>query len=215
MRIHTFRQILIPTILFAAVAAAAEGQYKAESAGAPPSDVPAAFSSLLQKEGTKLVDPQGKTFLEVWLVSTAPSGPKTAEENVTLTTIPHGALLAVLRFPMQWYDRRGQVVKPGIYTARFSLFPISGDHQGIAPQRDFIALTKMSDDTDPKATPNFAELMKWSEKAAGAPHPLVMSIWKADEAKADFSAQGESDWVLQRKIGDTWIALVVVGKSAA
>lgn len=213
MQNSLYSRILIAGVLTAAAALAAE--YKAAPAGAPPADVPAPFAGMLQKEGTKILDDKGTAFCEIWLVSTAPTGAKSDEQNVTLTTIPHGSLMGVVRFPVQWYDRRGTPVKPGVYTVRYSMFPISGDHQGIAPQRDFWVLTKMSDDTDPKATPNFDTLMNWSKKAAGSPHPLVMSIWKADDAKEDFSASGESDWVLQRKMGDIWLDIVVVGKSAA
>jgi hypothetical protein len=204
------------TILFAMVAtAAAFGQYKADSAGAPPTDVPANFRQLLQSDGTKIVDAKGATVSEIWLVSTAPNGPKSSEENITLPNIPHGSLLGVIRFPVAGKDRRGQGIKPGIYTLRYSMFPISGDHQGVAPQRDFAVLTKMSDDTDPKAAPNFEALMGMSRKASGTPHPLVMSIWKADDPKQDFTQQGENDWVLQRKLGDTTIAIVVVGQASA
>jgi hypothetical protein len=205
-------RILI-TGAFAAIAAFA--QFKAEPAGAPPADVPAPFSQALQKEGTKMVDAQGAAVSEIWLVSQAPNGPKSGEENVTLPNIPHGSLLGVIRFPKQWNDRRGQVIKPGVYTLRYSMFPINGDHQGVAPQRDFMVLTKMSDDTDPKAAPNFDTLMNWSRKASGTPHPLVMSIWKADDPKPDFSKQGETDWVLQRKMGDTMLAIVMAGKASA
>jgi hypothetical protein len=197
------------------LATAATAQYKAESAGAPPADVPKPFADLLQKEGTKVLDPKGAAFAEVWLVSAAPHGSKSGEENVTLPDIPHGSLMGVIRFPVQWYDRRGQIVKPGIYTARYSMFPISGDHQGIAPQRDFWILTRMADDADPKATPKFDALVDWSRKASGTPHPLVLSIWKADDPKADFYSSGENDWVLQRKLGDVWLAIILVGKTAA
>lgn len=194
---------------------AAWAQHKAEPAGAPPAEVPAAFSALLNKEGTKITDAKGTVLEEIWLVSTAPNGPKGGEENVTLPNVPHGSLIGVIRFPTQGGDRRGQVVKPGVYTLRYSMFPVSGDHQGIAPQRDFAILTRMADETDPKATPNFETLVAWSRKASGSPHPLVMSIWKADDAKADFSKQGEDDWVLQRKMGDVWLAIIMIGKTAA
>ena len=202
-------------ILGILAAGVALGQYKAESAGAAPSDVPSNFRQLLQKEGTKIVDAKGATVSEIWLVSAAPNGPKSSEENITLTNVPHGSLLGVIRFPGAGNDRRGQGIKAGIYTMRYSMFPISGDHQGVAPQRDFAILTKMADDADPKSTPNFEGLMGWSRKASGTPHPLVMSIWKADDPKADFSMQGEKDWVLQRKMGDTVIAIVVLGSAAA
>lgn len=202
-------------LITALTATAALAQFKAEPAGAPPADVAAPFAATLQKQGTKIIDPSGKTLSEIWLVATAPNGPKSGEENVTLPNMPHGSLIGVIRFPAQYNDRRGQVVKPGIYTLRYSMFPISGDHQGIAPQRDFAVLTRIADDTDPKAAPKYDALMDWSRKASGTPHPLVMSIWKADDPKDDFSASGETDWVLQRKLGDVELAIVVVGKASA
>ena len=207
-----FSRILTLGIL---AAAALSAQYKADSAGAPPSDLPPGFADVLQKQGTKILDAQGKAISEIWLVTTAPSGSKGGEENVTLTTIPHGALIGVMRFPAQFYDRRGQVVKPGVYSLRYSMFPISGDHQGIAPQRDFAILTRIADEKDTKALPNYDTLMDWSRKASGTPHPLCISIWKADDPKDDFYSSGETDWVVQRKMGDVELAIIVVGKTAA
>ena len=195
-------------------AAAALAQYKAESAGAPPSDVPAAIASTLQKDGTKITGPNGAVS-EIWLVSAAPKGTPSGEQNVTLLDTPHGSLMGIIRFTSNGKDRRGQLIKPGIYTLRYSMFPINGDHQGVAPQRDFLVLSGIADDKDPKATPDFDTLMKQSEKALGTKHPGVMSIWKADDMNQNLAQQGESDWVLQRKIGDLNLAIVVVGTAAA
>jgi hypothetical protein len=215
MRIHRFRflQILAAGVL--AASASIAGEYQAAPAGPPPSEVPGAFSALLEKDGTRIVDAKGGVVSEIWLAATAPHGPKSDETNVTLADIPHGSLMGVIRFPAAGKDRRGQAVKPGIYTLRYSMFPIDGAHQGVAPQRDFWLLTRMADDTDPKALPNYDALVDWSRKASGMPHPLVISIWKADDPKADFYSAGESDWVLQRKMGDVWLAIVVIGTAAA
>src|SRR5947209_986741 len=191
----------------------AVGQYKSAPAGPPPSDVPPAFASLLEKTGTQITDSSGKVIVEIWLVSSIKKGPKSSEENVTLPGIPHGTLLGVLRAPGTYNDRRGQVIKPGVYTLRYSMFPINGDHQGVAPQRDFFVLTKMSDDPDPNANPNFDTLMTSSRKASGTPHPLVLSIWKADDPKPDFSQQGD-DWVLTHSAGDTALSIILVGKAS-
>jgi hypothetical protein len=194
-------------------AAAAFGQYKAAPAGPPPSDVPPAFASLLEQNGTQITDGTGKVVVQIWVVKSIKKGPKSSEENVTLPDIPHGTLLGVLKAPGTYNDRRGQVIKPGVYTLRYSMFPINGDHQGVAPQRDFFVLTKMSDDGDPNANPNFDTLMTWSRKASGTPHPLVLSIWKADDPKPDFSQQGD-DWVLTHSAGDTALSIILVGKAS-
>lgn len=208
------RSLLSRVVVCAAVCAtAALAQYKAEPAGAPPSGVPSAIASTLQKEGTKVTGPDG-VVAEIWLVSTAPKGSPSGEQNVTLPDIPHGSLLGIIRFATNGKDRRGQLIKPGIYTLRYSMFPINGDHQGVAPQRDFMVLSSIADDTDPKAMPDFKTLMAQSEKALGTKHPGVMSMWKADDENQNITQQGD-DWVLQRKMGTVNLAIVVVGTASA
>ena len=194
-------------------AAAAFAQYKADSAGAPPADLPAPYASLLQSEGTKVTGPDGA--LEIWLVKALPKGPASGEQNVTFDTVPHGSLIGVIRYPGKGKDRRGQLIKPGVYTLRYSMFPINGDHQGVAPQRDFLILSAIADDKDPASKPDFAALMALSQKALGTQHPGVLSLWKADDMNQNLTQQGESDWVLQRKIGDVNLAIVVAGTAAA
>ena len=152
-------------------------------------------------------------FCEVWFRTSLPAGAKSAEESVTLPTIPHGTLLGVIRFAAQGADRRGQPIKPGVYTLRYSLQPLNGDHLGVSPQRDFLVLVPAGDDKDLNATPNFDALMAMSRKASGTPHPAVLSMWGAGASDpAGFAKQGENDWVLTRKIGATPISVILVGK---
>ena len=198
-----------------AAGALAFGQYKSEPAGAPPSEVSAAIGGALQKDGVRITGPKG-TVCEIWLRTTAPSGPKSSEADLTLSTIPHGSLLGVIRFPDKGTDRRGTAVKPGVYTLRYSYYPVNGDHQGVAPQRDFALLSLASADTDLNATPKFDDLVAISKKASGGTHPLVLSIWNPDpDFKAGFDKQGDTDWVLQEKMGDTSFAIILVGTAGS
>src|SRR5262249_27119070 len=160
--------------LFIMAAGAAFSQYKLEPAGSPPADLPGAISATLQKDGAKVSG--GGSVCEIWFVSKAPAGPKTTEEAVSLPTIPQGALLGVLRFPGKGSDRRGQTIKPGGYTLRYSLQPVNGDHQGVAPQRDFLVMVPLTDDTSTAPVPGFDDLMKKSRKASGTPHPAILSM---------------------------------------
>lgn len=210
MRHPPLSRLALPLTLFSAAAFA---QYKAEPAGAPPSDLAPAIAKALQADGTKITN-NGKPYLEIWFRADKPSGPKSAEEAVTLPNIPQGALLAVIRFDGKGSDRRGQAIKPGVYTLRYSLIPTNGDHQGAAPQRDFVLMSPATDDKDPNATPGFEALVDMSKKASGTGHPAVMSLWKADDAKTGLSQQGD-DWVIQTKLGDTMIALILIGAAAA
>ena len=205
------RSLLI-TLALATVSATA--QYNAEPAGAPPAEVAPSISAALQKTGTKITN-NGTPYCELWFRADKPTGGKNAsEEAVTLPAIPQGALIAVIKFEGKGADRRGQTIKPGVYTLRYSLMPVNGDHQGAAPQRDFLLMVPAADDKDLNAAPAFEALVDMSKKASGTPHPAVMSLWKADDTKSGLSQQGD-DWVLQTKIGDTEIALIVIGTAAS
>jgi hypothetical protein len=187
---------------------AAFAQYKAETAGAPPSEVAPPIAQALQKNGVKITN-NGAPYAEIWFRSQLPTGGK-PEEGQTMTGVPVGAFLGVIRFDGKGQDRRGQNIKPGVYTLRYGLIPINGDHQGAAPQRDFMLMVPAATDTDLNATPEFGPLTKMSMQASGTPHPAVLSFSKADSDSPGFSKQGD-DWVLQSKIGDTPIALILIG----
>jgi len=192
-------------------AGAAFSQYKLEPAGPPPADLPGSIAATLQKDGTKVAG--SGLVCEIWFVSKAPAGPKTTEEAVSLPTIPQGALLGALRFPGKGSDRRGQTIKPGVYTLRYSLQPVNGDHQGVAPQRDFLVMVPAADDTKPGDIPNIDDLMKMSRKASGTPHPAVLSMSSSSNAAfPELKKEGDSDWALHAKIGDTAVAVIVIGK---
>ncbi|MGH9658465.1 MAG: hypothetical protein ACRD96_07970, partial [Bryobacteraceae bacterium] len=119
-------------------ASAAMAQYTVVPAGAPPPEVTAAFASMLQKEGAKVVGAGNAVVCEVWFRTAAPHGPKATEEGISIPTIPHGAFVGVLRFTGKGSDRRGQGIEAGVYTLRYTHQPVNGDHLGVAPQRDFL-----------------------------------------------------------------------------
>ncbi|HYL36952.1 MAG TPA: hypothetical protein VEV17_13640 [Bryobacteraceae bacterium] len=189
------------------------GQYKADPAGAPPPELAVNIAQLMQKSGFRISN-AGAPYCEIWFRATPPSGPATSEQNVTLPSIPFGALLGVIRFDGNGADRRAQPIKAGLYTLRYGILPMNGDHQGAAPQRDFLLLTPAADDQDTNATPNFDALVAMSRKASGTPHPAVLSFWKADTDSPGFSQQGD-DWVLQAKLGDTPIAVILIGAASS
>jgi hypothetical protein len=203
------KKLLVLMVAFGSLALA---QYKMEPAGAPPSDVGGAFAAALQQQGIKISGPGGSVYCEVWFSSQVASGTKASDDTVTLP-IPQGALLGVIRFPGAAQDRRGQSLKACTYTLRYSQYPVNGDHQGVAPQRDFALLVRAGDDPDPKANPSFDALVALSAKASGTPHPAVLSMWNSASKKfPDFNKQGEHDWVLDTKVGDVAISIILAGK---
>jgi hypothetical protein len=203
-----------PIILALSLAASlfADGDYKAQPGGALPESA-ATLKATLEASGTKVVDGAGKLYAELWLRTTQPADAKSAEQNITLPEMPHGALMGVISFPAGASDRRGQAIKPGVYTMRYSQFPITGDHQGVAPQRDFLILSPIGEDKDPEAMPKFDALMVMSRKASGTTHPLILSMWKSDQPGPSLAKEGEHDWVLTRKIGSLPVAIIVSGRA--
>jgi hypothetical protein len=203
------KKLLVFSLLTAASAAFA--QYKMEPAGTAPSELAPDIAAVLQQPGSKILNGGGSAVCEVWMAKDIPAGQSSAEPNVVFGNIPHGALLGVVRFPVAGSDRRGQTLKPGVYTMRYSRYPVDGDHQGVAPQRDFLLLVPASADKDPKALPAYEQLVEMSRKASGTPHPAELSI-EQPAGDPGFVKEGEKDWVLNTKIGSTPIGIILVGK---
>jgi hypothetical protein len=198
--------------LMAFSAGAALAQYTMAPGAAPPADLAPAFAAVVQQQGVKVLGAGGAVYCEVWLSTKVPMGPKSTDDAITLS-IPQGTLLGVIRFTGPAQDRRGQSLKPGTYTMRYSQYPVNGDHQGVAPQRDFALLVRPSDDTDPSAKPAFDALVGLSTKVSGTPHPAVLSIWgSASDKFPNFGKQNDHDWVLDEKVGDLAISIIVAGK---
>src|SRR4051812_12206155 len=98
----------------AAVAVCAQTQ---ESAGAPPSDLDPAIAGIVQKDGVRIKN-GAKTLMELWFVTKAPTDGSNGQDSVTFQNIAPGSFMGVMRFPERGSDRRGQTIKPGVYTMR-------------------------------------------------------------------------------------------------
>jgi hypothetical protein len=213
---RTVNRMMKRALAASLAATAVFAQYKLEPAGAPPAEVAAAIASDLQPAGHKVLSGDGKVWCELWFRKGPPSGPQTTETDVTWKNVLPGAIVGVIRWPAAGYDRRGQSVKPGVYTLRYSMHPVNGDHLGVAPQRDFLVLTPAALDTDPNPVPVFDALMNMSRKASGTQHPAVLSIYKIDgDFKPGLTQAGEHDWNLHVSVGDVNVAVTIVGKSEA
>jgi hypothetical protein len=185
-------------------------QYKADKAGPLPPEVAPGIAQVLEKSGFRITN-NGAKYCEVWFRAELPRAAGSKEPNVTLPNIPVGTLVGVIRFNAPGLDRRGQSIAPGVYLLRYGIMPDNEHHEGAAPHRDFLLLTPAGEDQDPNATPNFDALVALSRKASRTPHPAVLSFWKADTDAPGFWQQGDTDWVLQAKLGDTPIDLIIAG----
>lgn len=192
-------------------AVAAFGQFTAEPAGAPPQELSAAIIAELEPAGHKVVGADGAVWMELWFRKSAVEGQSPGELDVSWADVPHGTLVGAIRFSAEGEGRRGQKVEPGVYTLRFSFFPVDGAHQGIEPSRDFLILSKAESDQDPAAMPSFDELMDMSREVSGTSHPVSLACWKAEGDWQEGLTQMEHDWVLGVKVGETEIMVIVKG----
>jgi hypothetical protein len=203
-------------VALAALSLSAE-DLKVEAGSAAPAELADSVKALLEPAGTKIVK-DGKPLAEIWFRKDAPASKPTTEGSLSMPGIPHGTLLGVMRLEQAYNDRRGQALKAGLYTMRYSYYPENGDHQGAAPQRDFLLLTFAAEDKDGAATPDFKTLTEGSKKVSGTPHPAVFSIWKEDPKffkENSLEKSGEHDMVLQKKIGTIPVSMIIVGKVEA
>lgn len=204
--------VLSLALISGAALVARADQYKLEPAGAPPAELSPAIAGLLQEKGHKVLSADGKVWCELWFAKAEAKGPVTTESDVTWKTMVHGSVIGVIRWPAQGKDRRGQQVKPGVYTLRYGLFPINGDHQGVAPQRDFLVMSPSAMDQKPEPVGKFDDLMNFSRKVSGTPHPAVLSMWLVESGfEPGLSQAGEHDWALQAAVGEAKISVILVG----
>ena len=205
------RLVFLSTLSLLLVPGVFAQEYKYEPTAGSAPGLPAAYAAVMQSQGARVSGASGP-WCEVWPVKSLTAGKST--DSAIVFGLDQGTLVGVLHFPEKGSDRRGQVIQPGFYTMRYSLFPVDGAHSGVAPQRDFVLLTPIASDPDPAAKPSFENLVKASLKASGTPHPAVLSIeTPADGVTAPGVAkEGEKDWTLTLKAGDVTMSIIVVGK---
>jgi hypothetical protein len=197
-------------LFFGAAVALACAQYKLEPISEAAPGLPAPYASVIDTKGYRVTGPSG-VWCEVWFRKTIPTTAKPADTAI-LFPVAQGTLLGVLRFPKNGADRRDQIIKPGLYTMRYSNYPVDGAHQGVAPQRDFALLTPVANDADPSAMPAFDKLVEMS-KTSGTAHAAVFSLQPPVGSTPSLAKSGDTDWVLSVKAGDLTLGMIVVGKA--
>jgi len=115
----------------------------------PPAGLSEAVKGALNGQGYRVVDGEGNTYAEFWLRKAVPAlgKPSGAQGAVQFPILAEGELLGALRFPGEGYDYRDQVIAKGVYTIRYGLQPVNGDHLGVSTYRDYALLLPAAKDT--------------------------------------------------------------------
>ena len=188
------RRIFTYTFIFSllAISAFANGN-KLEPIGAF-TDASASDSvkKALEEKGYRVTLTDGTTFCDIWLRKAVPTHEKKDISGAIYTEIANSAIIGVVSFPKTSSDFRGQEIKAGAYTLRYSLHPTDGNHMGISPYRDFLLLVPVALDQNADATYKFEELTKLSAKTNGSNHPAPFSLL-ANESKSDVPTLSENE----------------------
>jgi hypothetical protein len=199
--------IFFVLMLCAAPRASAQG-YKVESAAvAAPTELSAAVRDTLSPQALRVSGPGG-VVCEIWLRKAVPGQAATQNLGVIYTQLQEGTLVAAIRFPSDLKDYRRQNVKAGVYTLRYALSPVNGNHQGVAPQRDFLLAIPTAIDQDP-ANLTQAQTIELSKKSTSTNHASVWSLMPGD------GAAGAATAITHDSDADLWIAQFSVSIAGA
>ena len=168
-------------LLFLAPAVVSADDFKVEAIkDGPPAGVAPEIASGLNGQGYRITDDQGKPFGDVWLRKAVPTTarPAGAKGAIQFPFLAEGELLGVLHLVGEAHDYRDQTIDKGLYTMRYGLQPINGDHLGVSPFRDYTLLLPAAKD---KATAVLArkQLEAESSEAAGSTHPATFFMLSA------------------------------------
>jgi len=173
----------------------------------PPAALSSTVKGALGAQGYRVIDEGGKSYAEFWLRKAVPASGKPAgpQGAVLFPILAEGELLGALRYPGEGHDYRDQTIAAGVYTLRYGLQPVNGDHLGVSTYRDYALLLPANKDS--ALTPLAKKKLEGdSAEAAGTSHPAVLMLLAPPEP----ASQGEPALVHDQE-QDTWGAVVSLG----
>ncbi len=185
-------------------------------------DLSEAIAAELAPTGYRVVQGESRAIWEIW-----PAKKWSVEAGFTATPVrlypfQEGELIGVAKLRRRGSDFRDQTISRGVYTLRYALQPVDGNHIGTSPTRDFLLMVSAQEDPSPE--PRATEgLLEASAEAAGSSHPAMICLQKLDDgatAPALRYLENRGWWVL-RLVGkagddnaDMPLDMVVVGHAA-
>jgi hypothetical protein len=180
----------------------------------PPESIAAPIRNDLSGQGYRIQDDQGRTFADIWLRKAIPGSEKPGEPKgaILFPFLADGEVLGVLQFATEGHDYRDQPIAKGVYTMRYGLQPVNGDHLGVSTYRDYSLVLPAAKDRT-LALPPRKQLEETSAESAGTSHPAAFLLLAAPP---DSSKSGST--VIRDAEKNTWsvvlpLSLQVKGQS--
>ena len=158
--------------------ALADDEYTAVVTKDPPGDmVSKEIAAQLSPTGVKVLRGPKRTVAEIWTAKAWPTKPDFKPSGSVLYPFEVGQLMGVVRFRRKTNDFKDQEIGSHVYTLRYGLQPVDGNHVGTSDTRDFLLMLPADADITPANMPE-KEMFKLSAKAAESKHPAIMSLVK-------------------------------------
>ena len=169
----------------------------------PPTGLASGVKDALETQGYRVLDPRGKPLVDVWLrkgapASAKPSGPKGA---ILYPVLAEGELLGAVKFASEGRDYRDQAITPGVYTLRYGLQPVNGDHLGVSVNRDYVLLVPAAR-TPSRPTCPARGSSRGAPKPPARPIPACSCCWRPPEKLP------EAPTMVNDETLNTWGAIV-------
>jgi hypothetical protein len=141
------------------------------------------IASALHPSGVRVLRGGSRTVADLWLVKEWNAKADFKPTSAVLYPFEVGTLIGVVRFKNRGNDFRGQEIPAGVYTVRYALQPVDGNHVGTSDTRDFLVLLPASED---KAMAPLDEMTmnQLSPKVTGTTHPAMMALLRSGAAEA-------------------------------
>ncbi len=181
----TAARLVVSLALVLGVSSLALGDtYKTEALKeAAPKSVSKDIGKLLREKGTRVLDPKGKSFVDIWLRKEVdPTGDR-SELGIEFGKLPEGTVLGVVKYHAKGYDFRDNKIPEGVYTIRYGVQPADGDHLGVSETRDFVLLSPIKEDKKPDAL-GYDDLVKLAAKSTRGKHPPILYLINTSDAEA-------------------------------
>jgi hypothetical protein len=188
----------------------------------PKEELAPAIAESLQPTGIAFMRGENRTVCELWLCKKWDVQPDFKPTLQLLYPFREGELVGVIRYPRKANDFRDQEIASGLYTLRYALQPVDGNHVGTSPTRDFFLL--LPAEVDKTTEPIDAEdVIAHSTEASQTSHPALLALQAVQEDVSELPAVRHDEprdwWILQLagnsgadgKSGDVRVDIVVVG----
>jgi hypothetical protein len=198
-------KLVFHVLLLAVTHTRAQAQdYRAEAFTAEaPEQIAQPIRAALSPHAIRVLVKDGP-LVELWLRAPVPVRARPADAlGVAYAQFTPGTLIGAVRVLSPVRDYRNRQIAPGVYTLRYALHPVDGNHMGVAPQRDFLLFVSPTDDSSLEPIP-FNDLVALARKALGAMHPGVWSLPappdKVSLTRSLVHNEDEAQWLLSTSL---------------